>query len=107
MIRRPGALGAMAAEYVSFIVLLAGLYVVAGGILLRGLGRSRQLRGVEGRGRATSPTTSTFVRRAWRPSSGVQDHREPSRAPGPRRTSGPGRRHGKLGFPPEQPVQPG
>src|SRR2546426_3201334 len=36
MIRRPGALGAMAAEYVSFIVLLAGLYVVAGGILLRG-----------------------------------------------------------------------
>ena len=36
MIRRPGALGAMAEEYVSFMVLLAGLYVIAGGILLRG-----------------------------------------------------------------------
>ena len=36
MIHRPGALGAMAEEYVSFIVLLAGLYVIAGGILLRG-----------------------------------------------------------------------
>jgi Na+/H+ antiporter NhaD/arsenite permease-like protein len=34
--RRPGALGAMAEEYVSFIVLLAGLYVISGGILLRG-----------------------------------------------------------------------
>ncbi len=36
MIRRPEALGAMAEEYVSFIILLAGLYVIAGGILLRG-----------------------------------------------------------------------
>src|SRR3989442_10401476 len=36
MIRRPGRFGPMAAEYVLFIVLLAGLYVVAGGILLRG-----------------------------------------------------------------------
>jgi Na+/H+ antiporter NhaD/arsenite permease-like protein len=34
--RRPEALGAMAEEYVSFIVLLAGLYVISGGILLRG-----------------------------------------------------------------------
>jgi Na+/H+ antiporter NhaD/arsenite permease-like protein len=34
--RRPGALGAMAEEYVSFLVLLAGLYVISGGILLRG-----------------------------------------------------------------------
>ncbi|MGH7347190.1 MAG: sodium:proton antiporter [Candidatus Rokuibacteriota bacterium] len=34
--RRPGALLSMAEEYVSFIVLLAGLYVIAGGILLRG-----------------------------------------------------------------------
>jgi Na+/H+ antiporter NhaD/arsenite permease-like protein len=34
--RRPGALGAMAEEYVSFIILLAGLYVISGGILLRG-----------------------------------------------------------------------
>jgi len=34
--RRPGALGAMAEEYVSFIVLLAGLYVISGGVLLRG-----------------------------------------------------------------------
>jgi Na+/H+ antiporter NhaD/arsenite permease-like protein len=34
--RRPGALGAMAEEYVSFIVLLAGLYVISGGILLHG-----------------------------------------------------------------------
>lgn len=34
--RRPGALGAMAEEYVSFVVLLAGLYVISGGVLLRG-----------------------------------------------------------------------
>jgi Na+/H+ antiporter NhaD/arsenite permease-like protein len=34
--RRPGALGAMAEEYVSFIILLAGLYVISGGIVLRG-----------------------------------------------------------------------
>jgi len=34
--RRPGALGATAEEYVSFLVLLAGLYVISGGILLRG-----------------------------------------------------------------------
>ena len=34
--RRPAALGAMAEEYVSFIILLAGLYVISGGILLRG-----------------------------------------------------------------------
>ena len=34
--RRPGALGAMAEEYASFIILLAGLYVISGGILLRG-----------------------------------------------------------------------
>ncbi len=34
--RRPPALSAMAEEYVSFIVLLAGLYVISGGILLRG-----------------------------------------------------------------------
>src|SRR5262245_1008940 len=34
--RRPGALGAMAEEYVSFIILLAGLYLISGGILLRG-----------------------------------------------------------------------
>src|SRR5512138_438044 len=34
--RQPGALGAMAEEYVSFIILLAGLYVISGGILLRG-----------------------------------------------------------------------
>jgi Na+/H+ antiporter NhaD/arsenite permease-like protein len=34
--RRPGALLSMAEEYVSFIVLLAGLYVISGGIVLRG-----------------------------------------------------------------------
>jgi Na+/H+ antiporter NhaD/arsenite permease-like protein len=34
--REPAALLHMAEEYVSFIVLLAGLYVIAGGILLRG-----------------------------------------------------------------------
>jgi Na+/H+ antiporter NhaD/arsenite permease-like protein len=34
--RRPGALLAMAEEYVSFIILLAGLFVISGGILLRG-----------------------------------------------------------------------
>jgi Na+/H+ antiporter NhaD/arsenite permease-like protein len=35
-VRRPGALLSMAEEYVSFIVLLAGLFVISGGILLRG-----------------------------------------------------------------------
>ena len=34
--REPSALVHMAAEYASFIVLLAGLYVISGGILLRG-----------------------------------------------------------------------
>ncbi|MGH7331244.1 MAG: sodium:proton antiporter [Candidatus Rokuibacteriota bacterium] len=34
--RRPGALVAMGEEYVSFIILLAGLYVISGGVLLRG-----------------------------------------------------------------------
>ena len=34
--RRPGALVEMAEEYVSFISLLAGLYVISGGVLLRG-----------------------------------------------------------------------
>jgi len=34
--RRPAALVGTAEEYVSFVVLLAGLYVVSGGILLRG-----------------------------------------------------------------------
>jgi Na+/H+ antiporter NhaD/arsenite permease-like protein len=34
--RAPGALGHMATEYVSFIILLAGLYAITGGILLRG-----------------------------------------------------------------------
>jgi len=34
--RRPAALGAVAEEYVSFITLLAGLYVISGGILLCG-----------------------------------------------------------------------
>jgi Na+/H+ antiporter NhaD/arsenite permease-like protein len=34
--RRPDALVHTAADYVSFIILLAGLYVIAGGILLRG-----------------------------------------------------------------------
>jgi len=34
--RRPGALLSMAEEYVSFIVLLAGLFVISGGIALRG-----------------------------------------------------------------------
>jgi len=33
-----------------------------------------------GCGAATSPTTSTFVRRACRPSSGVQVHRQSHRA---------------------------
>jgi Na+/H+ antiporter NhaD/arsenite permease-like protein len=36
LMREPGALLHMAADYVSFIVLLAGLYVIAGGVLLRG-----------------------------------------------------------------------
>jgi len=35
-VRHPAALGHMAADYVSFIVLLAGLFVIAGGVLLRG-----------------------------------------------------------------------
>src|SRR5437899_4236288 len=35
-VRRPAALLSMAEEYVSFIVLLAGLFVISGGILLRG-----------------------------------------------------------------------
>ena len=34
--RRPGALLSTAVDYVSFIVLLAGLFVISGGILLRG-----------------------------------------------------------------------
>jgi Na+/H+ antiporter NhaD/arsenite permease-like protein len=34
--RQPGALVHMATDYVSFIVLLAGLYVIAGGVLLTG-----------------------------------------------------------------------
>ena len=34
--RRPTALAVMAEEYVSFIIVLAGLYVISGGILLRG-----------------------------------------------------------------------
>jgi Na+/H+ antiporter NhaD/arsenite permease-like protein len=34
--RRPGALLEMAEEYVSFIILLLGLYVISGGVLLRG-----------------------------------------------------------------------
>ena len=36
LVREPGALVHMAADYVSFIILLAGLYVIAGGVLLRG-----------------------------------------------------------------------
>ena len=34
--RRPGALVAMGEEYLSFIILLTGLYVISGGVLLRG-----------------------------------------------------------------------
>ena len=34
--RQPGALVHMTADYVSFIILLAGLYVIAGGVLLTG-----------------------------------------------------------------------
>ncbi len=34
--RRPGALVLMGEEYLSFIILLAGLYVISGGVLLRG-----------------------------------------------------------------------
>ena len=34
--REPGALVHMAGDYVSFIILLAGLYVIAGGVLLSG-----------------------------------------------------------------------
>ena len=36
MMRRPAALVGMGEEYVSFIILLAALYVVSGGVLLRG-----------------------------------------------------------------------
>src|SRR5439155_8239868 len=36
LVRQPSVLAATAEDYVSFIVLLAGLYVIAGGILLRG-----------------------------------------------------------------------
>src|SRR5713226_2920170 len=36
LVREPGALVHMAGDYVSFIVLLAGLYVIAGGVLLTG-----------------------------------------------------------------------
>src|SRR5688572_8443907 len=36
LVRHPAALVHTAQEYVSFIILLAGLYVIAGGILLRG-----------------------------------------------------------------------
>ena len=35
-VRQPGALVSMAEEYVSFIVLLAGLFVISGGVVLRG-----------------------------------------------------------------------
>ena len=34
--RRPGALVSMVEEYVSFIILLAGLFVISGGVLMRG-----------------------------------------------------------------------
>jgi Na+/H+ antiporter NhaD/arsenite permease-like protein len=36
LVRQPGALVRMGQEYMSFIILLAGLYIIAGGILLRG-----------------------------------------------------------------------
>src|SRR3989304_4585799 len=36
VMREPKALLGMAEEYVSFIILLAGLYVISGGILMRG-----------------------------------------------------------------------
>ncbi len=36
LVRRPSALTALAGEYVSFIVLIAGLYSISGGILLHG-----------------------------------------------------------------------
>jgi Na+/H+ antiporter NhaD/arsenite permease-like protein len=36
LVRQPGALSHTAADYISFMVLLAGLYVIAGGVLLRG-----------------------------------------------------------------------
>src|SRR5262249_60810810 len=36
LVRQPSVLAATAEDYVSFIVLLAGLYVISGGILLRG-----------------------------------------------------------------------
>jgi Na+/H+ antiporter NhaD/arsenite permease-like protein len=36
LVREPGALAHMARDYVSFIILLTGLYVIAGGVLLTG-----------------------------------------------------------------------
>ncbi len=36
LVRQPGALTGMAGEYVSFIILVAGLYAISGGLLLRG-----------------------------------------------------------------------
>ncbi|MGH2626840.1 MAG: sodium:proton antiporter, partial [Anaerolineales bacterium] len=36
LVREPGALVHMAGDYISFVVLLAGLYVIAGGVLLTG-----------------------------------------------------------------------
>src|SRR5712691_7702469 len=36
LVRQPGALTSMAGEYVAFIILVAGLYAISGGILLRG-----------------------------------------------------------------------
>jgi Na+/H+ antiporter NhaD/arsenite permease-like protein len=36
LVRQPGALVHLSEEYVSFIILLAGLYVISGGVLLRG-----------------------------------------------------------------------
>jgi Na+/H+ antiporter NhaD/arsenite permease-like protein len=36
LVRHPGALAGTAEEYVSFLVLLGGLYVISGGVLLRG-----------------------------------------------------------------------
>src|SRR5262245_11981436 len=35
-VRHPAALGHVAEDYVSFIILLAGLYVISGGVILRG-----------------------------------------------------------------------
>ena len=36
LVREPRALVRMGEEYVSFVLLLAGLYVISGGVLLRG-----------------------------------------------------------------------